>query len=141
MMPPSVAMRTYTQNKAFYDRLQKDMADDVGRRSRAADPDAALAQLHATGSARLTGIAGEVKASVILISGCQDNQTSMDGDHNGAFTEQLLRVWADGRFDPKHGTYVNFHATIKAGMPSTQTPNLFTLGPVATFSKQRPFTI
>jgi hypothetical protein len=141
MMPPSVAMRTYTQNKAFYDRLQKEMADDVGRRSRAADPDAALAQLHATGSARLTGIAGEVKASVILISGCQDNQTSMDGDHNGAFTEQLLRVWADGRFDPEHGTYVNFHATIKAGMPSTQTPNLFTLGPVATFSKQRPFTI
>ena len=117
------------------------MADNVGRQSRAADPDAALAQLHATGSARLTGIAGKVKASVILISGCQDNQTSMDGDHNGAFTEQLLRVWADGRFDPKHGTYVNFHATIKAGMPSTQTPNLFTLGPVATFSKQRPFTI
>jgi len=141
MMPPSVAMRTYTQNKAFYDRLQKEMADNVGRQSRAADPDAALAQLHATGSARLTGIAGKVKASVILISGCQDNQTSMDGDHNGAFTEQLLRVWADGRFDPKHGTYVNFHATIKAGMPSTQTPNLFTLGPVATFSKQRPFTI
>ena len=33
---------------------------------------------------------------MILISGCQDNQTSMDGDHNGAFTEQLLRVWDQG---------------------------------------------
>jgi metacaspase-1 len=89
----------------------------------------------------LTGIAGQVKASVILISGCQDNQTSLDGDHNGAFTEQLLRVWDDGRFNPEQGTYVNLHATIKAGMPATQTPNFFTLGAVATFAKQRPFTI
>jgi hypothetical protein len=141
MMPPSVAMRTYTQNQAFYDKLQKKLAEDAGRKSRSADPDAALAQLHATGSNRLSSIAGKVGASVILISGCQDNQTSLDGDHNGAFTEELLRVWDDGRFNPEHGTYVNFHATIKAGMPSTQTPNLFTLGPVATFSKQRPFAI
>jgi hypothetical protein len=141
MMPPSVAMRTYTQHQAFYDKLQHDVADGVRRSARTADPDAALAQLHATGSARLTGIAGQVKASVILISGCQDNQTSLDGDHNGAFTEQVLRVWDEGRFNRAHGTYVSFHATVKAGMPPTQTPNLFTLGAVATFSKGRPFTI
>jgi hypothetical protein len=141
MMPPAVAMRTYLQNQPFYDRLQQAVADGARRRGRAVDPDAALAQLHATGSARLTTIAGDVKASVILISGCQDNQTSMDGDHNGAFTEQLLRVWDDGRFNPEHGTYVNFHGTIKAAMPPSQTPNLFTLGPVATFAKERPFTI
>jgi hypothetical protein len=141
MMPPSVAMRTYTQNKTFYDKLQMKLAEDAGRASRSANPDAALAQLHSTGSTRLTGIAGKVKACVILISGCQDNQTSLDGDHNGAFTEELLRVWDNGRFNPEHGTYVNFHATIKAGMPSTQTPNFFALGLVATFSKQRPFTI
>ena len=140
MMPPSVAMRTYTRHQAFYDGLQLTLAKEAGR-ARSADPDAALAQLHATGSARLTGIAGQVKASVILISGCQDNQTSLDGDHNGAFTEQLLRVWDDGRFNPEQGTYVNLHATIKAGMPATQTPNFFTLGAVATFAKQRPFTI
>jgi hypothetical protein len=141
MMPPSVAMRTYTQNKGFYDKLQKKLANDAGRGSRDVDPDAALAQLHATGSTRLTSIAGKVKASVILISGCQDNQTSLDGDHNGAFTEQLLRVWDNGRFNPEYGTYINFHATIKAGIPSTQTPNFFTLGAAAAFSKQRPFAI
>jgi hypothetical protein len=140
MMPPSVAMRTYTMNQRFYDNLQKTVAQDASR-GRSADPDAALAQLHATGSSRLSGIAGKVKASIILISGCQDNQTSLDGDHNGAFTEQLLRIWDNGRFNPEHGSYVNFHATIKAGMPATQTPNLFTLGPVGPFSKQRPFTI
>jgi hypothetical protein len=141
MMPPSVAMRTYTQNQAFYDKLQSTVAAGARDGLRAADPDAALAQLHATGSTRLTGIAGQAKASIILISGCQDNQTSMDGDHNGAFTEELLRVWDGGRFNPEHGTYVNFHATIKAGMPASQTPNLFTLGPVGMFSKERPFAI
>ena len=140
MMPPAVAMRTYTQNQKFYDGLQRKVAAAADG-SRDGDPDAALAQLHATGSTRLTGIAGQVTASVILISGCQDNQTSMDGDHNGAFTEQLLRVWDGGRFDPEHGTYVNFHAIIKAGMPATQTPNLFTLGAVAAFAQQRPFTV
>src|SRR5262249_7686434 len=141
MMPPSVAMRTYAQNKAFYDKLQEKVAEDAGRAARSVDPDAALAQLHATGSNRLSGIAGKVRASVILISGCQDNQTSMDGDHNGAFTEELLRVWNNGHFNPEHGTYVNFHAMIKAGMPASQTPNFFTLGTVALFAKQRPFTI
>ena len=44
---------------------------------------------------------------MILISGCQDNQTSMDGDHNGAFTEQLLNVWNHGAFK---GNYATFHA-------------------------------
>ena len=53
------------------------------------DPDSALAQVAVSG--RLTAIVEKFKPAVILISGCQDNQTSMDGDHNGAFTEQLLR--------------------------------------------------
>ena len=140
MMPPAVAIRTYTQNQKFYDRLQMQIANDA-RAVHVKDPDAVLAQVHATASGRLTRLAAKTKAAVILISGCQDNQTSLDGDQNGAFTEQLLRVWDEGRFDPDGGNYVNFHATIKAGMPSTQTPNLFTLGAVSRFSKQRPFTV
>jgi hypothetical protein len=140
MMPPSVAMRTYTQNQKFYDTLQANVLKAAKEKPRA-DPDATLAQLHTNANERLTVIAGTVKASVILISGCQDNQTSLDGDHNGAFTEQLLRIWDDGRFDPKRGDYVKFHGIIKAGMPATQTPNFFTLGPTARFARQRPFTI
>lgn len=140
MMPPSVAMRTYTQHKDFYDKLQQEIAKDA-RSVRDVDPDAALAQLHAGATARLTRLAGKTKAGVILISGCQDNQTSLDGDHNGAFTEQLLRVWDDGRFNPQRGNYINFHAAIKAGMPPTQTPNFFTLGAAGQFSRQRPFTV
>jgi hypothetical protein len=32
-------------------------------------------------------------AKVLLISGCKDEQTSMDGDGSGAFTEAFLKVW------------------------------------------------
>ena len=87
---------------------------------------------------RVARIVKDFKPSVILISGCQDNQTSLDGDHNGAFTEQLLKVWSTGAFK---GDYVKFHGTITAGMPSSQTPNLFPLGDAATFLQQRPFTV
>jgi hypothetical protein len=135
MMPPAVAMRTYRDHQPFYDKLQRDVAAVSGTRA-GADPDAALAAL--AFRPRLTAIAAECKASVILISGCQDNQTSMDGDHNGAFTEQLLRVWAHGAYK---GNYAKFHAAIKAGMDATQTPNFFTLGPVTGFVKQSPFTV
>ncbi len=60
------------------------------------DPDNALSQVAVSG--RLSAIADKFDASLILISGCQDNQTSMDGDHNGAFTEQVLKVWNQGAF-------------------------------------------
>jgi hypothetical protein len=47
-------------------------------------------------------------------------------------------VWNRGNFA---GNYATFHAHIKAGMPAIQTPNLFTMGPVATFLAQKPFTV
>jgi hypothetical protein len=137
MMPPGVAIRTYNAHQKFYDDLQK-AVEKESRGAAAIDPDAALALAHATVSNRLTAIAQVCKASVILISGCQDNQTSMDGDHNGAFTEALLTVWNHGGFK---GNYTKFHAAIKAGMPSSQSPNFFVLGPAAAFAAQRPFSV
>ena len=134
LMPESVAMRTYRDHQAFYDQLQQDVAKAAGRRP--VDPDAAIAQVAVSG--RLSAIVKKFDPSVILISGCQDNQTSMDGEHNGAFTEQLLRVWNQGTFD---GNYANFHAKIRARMPATQSPNLFTLGSAGPFLAQQPFSI
>jgi hypothetical protein len=87
-------------------------------------------------SGRRTSLVKKFKPAVILISGCQDNQTSMDGEHNGAFTEQLLSVWNHGAFKRN---YANFYALIKSRMPATQTPNLFTLGSAGAFLAQRPF--
>jgi metacaspase-1 len=135
MMPPAVALRTYREHQEFYDKIQRDITKSAGKAS-GTNPDSALA--HVAVSRRLTTIAGQCKAAVILISGCQDNQTSMDGDHNGAFSEQLLLVWNHGAY---RGNYAKFHAAIKALMPRSQTPNLFTLGPVARFLNQQPFSV
>ena len=134
VMPAPVAMRTYREHRAFYDKLQRDVAKAAGRS--VVDPDAALAQVAASG--RLSAIVRKFKPAVVLISGCQDNQTSMDGDQNGAFTEQLLRVWNHGAFQGNYGT---FHAKIRAGLPDSQSPNLFTLGVAGKFLAQRPFAV
>ena len=134
LMPAAVGMRVYREHQAFYDKLQLDVAKAAG--GAVADPDTALAQVAVSG--RLTALVGEFRPSVLLISGCQDNQTSMDGDHNGAFTEQLLKVWNNGGFT---GNYALFHARIKAGLPPSQSPNLFTLGTAGQFLAQIPFTV
>lgn len=137
LMPDAVAMRVYAAHQALYDKLQADVARNA--RKLAADPDAALAQVALNGpAAQATALVGAFKPAVLLISGCQDNQTSMDGDHNGAFTEQLLKVWNHGRFA---GNYLALHARIRAALPASQSPNLYTLGPAAEFTKQAPFTV
>jgi hypothetical protein len=78
-------------------------------------------------------------ASVLLISGCQDNQLSADGDTNGLFTEKLLGVWGDGAFK---GAYRDFHRLIVDDMPPTQVPNYYLVGaPSSDFEAQRPFAV
>jgi metacaspase-1 len=134
LMPPAVAMRVYREHQAFYDKLQLGVAKAAG--DAVVNPDTALSQVAASG--RLGAIVKKFNPAVALISGCQDNQTSMDGDHNGAFTEQLLRVWNNGNFE---GNYGKFHARIKAALPASQTPNLFTLGRAGTFLAETPFTV
>lgn len=136
MMPPAIARRTYREHQAFYDDLQHAVAAEAGKAG-VIDPDAALAQV-AVSSTRLTAVVSTFAPAVILISGCQDNQTSMDGEHNGAFTGRLLQVWNNGTFS---GNYTQFRHMIAAGLPPTQTPNLFVLGSAAAFLTQRPFSV
>jgi hypothetical protein len=112
-MPPDVALRTYRANRGFYDKILK--------------------------NTKLRRAEKTVKASVLLISGCQDNQLSSDGDFNGLFTAQLLRVWKNGAFK---GDYRKFHESIVRRMPPDQTPNYFRIGRTdLKFEAQRPFTI
>jgi hypothetical protein len=112
-MPPDVALRTYRQNKKFYDPILRD--------------------------AKLAKSIDGVTASVILISGCQDNQFSADGAFNGLFTGTLLMVWNDGRFTKG---YTSFHKAIVKRMPPDQTPNFFFVGtPNRRFRYQQPFTV
>lgn len=112
-MPPDAARRTYGLNKQFYDKILRETQNQ--------------------------DIQDAVKASVLLISGCQDNQLSQDGDFNGLFTANLLRTWKDGKF--KKG-YKPFHKAIVTNMPPDQTPNYFWTGVRdKAFEKQSPFTI
>lgn len=112
-MPRDVALRVYRAHKKFYDELQ-------------------------AGKKRKTET-GDIGASVLLISGCQDNQLSSDGEFNGLFTARLLEVWKDGKFKK---SYPRFHRAIVDLMPPDQTPNYFIAGAVdKAFAKQTPFSV
>ena len=83
--------------------------------------------------------AGPIQCGLVLISGCQDNQTSSDGAVNGLFTETLLKVWDSGNFQ---GTIPQLHRAIVALMPADQTPNYDLVGlDDDVISNGRPLTI
>ena len=76
---------------------------------------------------------------MVLISGCQDNQLSSDGERNGLFTAMLEIVYDGGAY--KQG-YRRFHREIRGLMPPEQTPNLFLTGRnLRDFLAQMPFSI
>ncbi|GAA0917389.1 caspase family protein [Streptomyces rhizosphaericus] len=111
-MPQSVQAAVYRRDRDVYDRIQ---------------------------NTRTAKDLAKVDASVLEISGCQDNQTSADGIVNGLFTGTLLEVWRGGAFA---GSYRGLHREIVKRMPPDQTPNLFQAGaPNSAFARQRPFTI
>jgi metacaspase-1 len=112
-MPLPVAHRTYLANRKFYEPILR--------------------------NPKLIEAQGTVQASVLLISGCQDNQFSQDGWNNGLFTGTMLEVWNGGKFKED---YRRFHRVIKDQMPPDQTPNYYFVGvPNPEFEKQTPFTI
>lgn len=114
-IPFELSWQMYLKNKAMYDGLQ----------------------LVAGAKKDLKSTMG---ASVLLISGCQDNQLSLDGPQNGAFTEAVKYIWGDGSFQ---GTYKDFwKAVVNRPMPPSQTPNYSVVSATnMEFEAQRPFTI
>ena len=83
--------------------------------------------------------ADEIAATLIYISGCQDNQTSGDGPAgtNGLFTGKLLEVWNAGSYS---GSYKLFHNEILGKMPENQSPNYMTLGKnISIMENRKPF--
>ncbi len=110
--PDNILGRTYHQNKELYNSILKDP----------------------------TLKEKEVKATVLLISGCQDNELSADGAYNGLFTSNLKRVWANGKFI---GSHRKFHKQILNNMMnSDQHPKYFKEGKSNyAFEKIRPFSI
>ncbi|XXF77358.1 caspase family protein [Myxococcaceae bacterium GXIMD 01537] len=99
LMPQGIVERTYRNNRDMYDGIMSKLPK------------------HSP--------VPNIKASVLLISGCQDNQTSSDGTYNGLFTANLLRVWNGGKF---RGDYRTFHKRIVRRMPPLQSPNYSVVG-------------
>ncbi|WP_159600642.1 caspase family protein [Agromyces humi] len=111
-MPRDVMIATYRANADVYDQIQQQAPGAEHR-----DP----------------------KATVLLISGCRDDQLSLDGFSNGLFTENLLAVWNDGAWE---GGYPEFRETIRARMPDRQQPNYYPVGAAnPEFEHSKPFTI
>ena len=111
-VPATVGQQVYRQNRAQYDQIQR---------------------------SHPSGDKVNVQATVLLISGCQDNQFSEDGNKHGLFTATLLRVWHDGHF---RGGYSQFHKKISEMMPPWQSPNFTLVGaPNPEFVAQTPFKI
>ena len=112
-MPHNVAVRTYRRHREFYQGI----------------------------SDALPATPTPIQAAILLISGCQDVEFSMDGDENGLFTGTLMDVGNRGVFQ---GNYADFHQAILNAIPAyyNQHPNYFTVGvsdPV--FEGQEPFKI
>lgn len=64
-------------------------------------------------------------ANVVLISGCEDRQTSMDGPVNGAFTTAFLQVWSSDY----RKSYPELRNDIVAAVDNPeQTPGIFSYG-------------
>jgi len=112
-MPRDVMIATYRANADLYDGIQKSL------------PSSDEAQVGAT---------------VLLISGCRDDQLSLDGFSNGLFTENLLAVWDKGEWSG--GGHSEFHEAIRSRMPDEQQPNYSRVGADDTeFEQQGPFTV
>ncbi|MBC5783246.1 caspase family protein [Ramlibacter sp. USB13] len=80
-----------------------------------------------------------VGASIILISGCRDDQVSYDGPVNGAFTTQVLAAWKNGEF---RGTHRQFQEQVSAALGGSQSPQYFLAGNVdRSFERMRPFVL
>lgn len=115
--PADVSVKTYYKNQEMYDAILNDPKYKEGKPN----------------------------ASVILLSGCKDDQYSQDGDFNGAFTGQLLKVWENGKFQ---GSHVKFYNQISKRMKMNsephdpQTPWYFKDGKLdRKFEMNKPFTI
>lgn len=112
MLPPKQAAVVYRKNAGLYDGIQK--ATPAGEKA-------------------------AVRSTVLLVSGCQDNQFSLDGRRNGLFTGMLKKVWNKGKFE---GGYRRFRDSIAQRMPAQQTPNYLVIGKANPgFEAQTPFTI
>lgn len=110
-MPRPIARATARKNREFYADLQR----------------------------RLPDPRPEIRATVRLLSGCQEDELSWEGQGNGRFTAALRDTFADGGFD---GDYRAFHHAIEQQLRDKQRPNHMVRGaPSPEYDREHPFTL
>lgn len=113
VVPRATLAATYKVHKNFYDGLQS----PAGERPK-------------------------IAASVLLISGCQDDELSQEDQlsvpPHGYFTLGVLDAWKSGGFN----NYQEFYEIVRASTPGGQNPNLYTFGgDDPDFLKSKPLVI
>lgn len=120
LLPLELAARTFRTHRDFYVAL--------GRQRRGPDERLLTRELDTP-----------LRGPVLLLAGCQDNQESQDGVGNGRFTQELLAVWDEGRFQ---GDWQRMMQRIVSNMPPAQTPRLTLIGRTPdALAAQAPFAI
>ena len=113
-MPRSAAIETFRENRSFYAQIQDALPHPPP----------------------------EIRASVRLLSGCQENEESFGSKEVGRFTDAVRNVFADGTFQ---GGYKSFHREIVAAVAKAmnpQTPGHAIIGPSnPDYDSQHPFQI
>ena len=113
-MPRQAAIQTFKSNKSFYARIQEALPNPKP----------------------------EVRASVRLLSGCQEHEQSFGNKEHGRFTNAVQTVFSEGQFQ---GDYKSFHREIVATVAKAmnpQTPGHAVIGePDPEYDHQNPFRI
>ena len=81
----------------------------------------------------------EVKASVLLMAACQDNEKAAEWTEYGLFTTTFKKIVDSNEV---FGNYDDLFGKIKVDIPSIQNPNLLVYGQNAElFKKEKPFHV
>jgi len=113
-MPRNAAIETFKQNRSFYAQIQ----DDLPRPK------------------------PEIRATVRLLSGCQEHEQSFGNKEHGRFTHAVQTLLTDDAFA---GDYKSFHREIVANVAKAmnpQTPGHSVIGqPDPDFDRQKPLSL
>ena len=110
--------------------MLRDIAKDTARKNR---------EFYANLQYDLPNPRPHVVATVRLLSGCQEDEKSWEGNGNGRFTEALKATFGAGAFD---GDYRAFHLAILNKVKDRQHPNHAVHGkPNKPYDREHPFSI
>ncbi len=123
LLPTRAAVAAYLAKKDIYDKRQADLKDLPALKDHSA-----------------------LKATVMTLAACRDEETALDDNVNGFFTRGILDVWNGGK---RYDNYEVFQAAVAAvvrdrarAVPHSQNPTFNIFGATnQAFEQQAPFGV